>query len=69
MAVCRSASAAAESSVASFCPTVTRSPTLTATAVTVPLVEKFAAAERATLTLPDAVTDDCTIPRATVTVR
>ena len=44
--------------MASSCPAFTMSPTSTFTDVTVPLVEKFAAAERATPTLPDAVTAD-----------
>jgi hypothetical protein len=44
-------------------------PTATWTAVKVPLVAKFADAVRATPTLPDALTLDCTVPRATVAVR
>jgi hypothetical protein len=37
--------------------------------VTVPLVEKFSDADSAALTLPDALTLDCTVPSATVDVR
>jgi len=42
---------------------------LTSTACNVPLVAKFAAADVATPTFPDALTLDCTVPRATVAVR
>jgi hypothetical protein len=39
------------------------------TAVSVPLVPKPTEAEVAAETLPDALTLDCTVPRATVVVR
>ena len=42
---------------------------MTSTAVNVPLVAKSADAEVATPTFPDALTLDCTVPRATVAVR
>jgi len=58
-----------ESIFASTCPTFTWSPTATSTAVNVPLVAKFADADLATPTLPDALTLDCTVPRTTVAVR
>jgi hypothetical protein len=44
------------------------SPTATSTAVKVPLVEKFSEVVLAELMFPDAVTLDCTVPRATVAV-
>jgi len=57
------------STFASTSPAVTRSPTATSTSLNVPLVPKSAADELATLTFPEAVTLDCTVPRATVAVR
>jgi hypothetical protein len=62
-------SAVVGSIVARICPDVTWSPTLTFTAVTVPLVPKSAEAEFVADTLPDAVTLDCTVPVVTVAVR
>lgn len=54
---------------ASTCPAFTLSPTFTSTLVSLPLVVKPTAAELATPTLPEALTLDWTIPRATVAVR
>jgi hypothetical protein len=45
------------------------SPTDTLTAVSVPLEEKFSLAVDTEEVLPDAETEDCTVPRVTVTVR
>ena len=49
--------------------TVTVSPTVTLTDVSVPLVAKFSSAVDTADVLPDADTEDCTVPRVTVTVR
>ena len=57
------------SSLASTCPARTWSPTAILTALSVPLVPKSADAEVATLTFPDALTLDWTVPYATVAVR
>ena len=50
------------------CPAVTFWPAVTSTAVRVPLVPKLTESDAAALTLPDADTLDCTVPRWTVTV-
>ena len=63
------ASAEVGSSFAITWPARTLSPTATSTDASVPLVVKFAEAETATLTLPEALTLDWTVPRATVAVR
>jgi hypothetical protein len=55
--------------LASTCPDLALSPAATSTAVSVPLAAKFTDDDVATLTFPDAVTLDCTVPRATVAVR
>ena len=59
----------AGSMVARTSPAVTVSPTDTLTAVSVPLVAKFSSAVDTADVLPDADTEDCTVPRVTVTVR
>jgi len=68
-ACCRVLSAEVGSIFARTCPALTLSPTATFSAVNVPLVVKPADAEVATLTLPLALTLDCTVPSATVAVR
>jgi hypothetical protein len=55
--------------VARTSPAVTVSPTDTLTAVSVPLVAKFSSAVDTADVFPDADTEDCTVPRVTVTVR
>ena len=62
-------SAVVGSIVPSTWPVFTRSPTATFTEVTVPLVPKSTEAEFAAETFPEALTLDCTVPRATVAVR
>ncbi len=61
-------SASVGSRVPSTCPAVTFCPAVTSTAASVPLTAKLTEAEVAALTLPDADTLDCTVPRVTVTV-
>ena len=56
------------SRVPSVWPAVTFCPSVTSTAVKVPLVWKLTESEVAALTLPEAETLDCTVPRCTVTV-
>ncbi len=67
-AVCSASRALRASTFAKTWPTLTCSPTLTSTAVSVPLAGKFVSAELATLTLPDALTLACTVPLLTVAV-
>ena len=68
-AVVRAFCAFVGSSLASTWPALTESPTFASTAVSVPLVPKSADAEPEALTFPEALTLDCTSPRATVAVR
>ncbi len=56
------------SRVPSVWPAVTFCPSVTSTAVKVPLVWKLTESEVAALTLPEADTLDCTVPRWTVAV-
>ena len=63
------ASAVVGSSFAITWPARTWSPTATYTSLSVPLVPKSAEADVATLTFPDALTLDWTVPYATVAVR
>ena len=61
--------ACAASIRAMTCPRLTREPTLTVRAVSVPLVPNVGDEDCDGDTLPDAETLDCTSPRETVTVR